>query len=259
MEINQIVEKYGIQKSELTNFTQDLSAHFAKSNEFKAKRSEIMILYDELEKRIKDMTETLSSKPAVSISKSELGEYASKAAKIYAEEEQIDPSTVTGTGQKGKITKNDLLKLTKKPKSKKVKVTKTEPKGCNGVKTSGDPCTNNGVYELENEWYCGFHKDQGKKVEEIVAYDSEEEYEIDEEVENCDNCENCENCDNCEIPVEKLEEPIVEPVEEPIEEPIVKAPKKVTKKIAKSSIIEEEAVPDKPKRKILKKKKVELE
>lgn len=252
MDIQSFAQKYGIDN--LDDFKQDLLDHFAKSNEFKTKRDEVMKTFDELQKKIQDTISNLAVAPVtppntpvnnlVSVSepivpkprnkKSDLGPFASKAAKEYAEENGIDPESVTGTGQTG-ITKGDLLKLTKstvRKTTKKSKKNNVVTKNCNGVLASGESCHRNGQYEIEDRWYCGFHKDQGKKKEtEPMAVDSEDEldYETENEVNDLEvgdtNVEDkVSNSDDDEIP-SKIEDEVLKP-----------EPKKLKKRIIKKRV-----------------------
>lgn len=249
MDIQTFAEKYNI--NDLDNFKQDMLAYFAKSNEFKTKRDEVMKTFDELQKKMQDAMAGMSKTTKTSSKKTELGPFASKAAKLYAEENEIDPSTVTGTGSNDKdgnprITKGDLVKLTKPAtKTRKSKQQKTVPKGCNGVLASGESCSKGAVYEIDGRWYCGFHKKQAhtEEDEDPEAVDSDDGFDYDTENEN-DNDNKVENIEDESTTtpevVEKTEE--VEEVEVPDEKPVEK----------KKTILKTEIA--KPKRKIIKKK-----
>jgi len=171
MDFLKLIDKYNIENKD--EFKSDLFEFFLKSDEINSKKNEILNFFGELTKQIKEISENINKQ---STKKIELGNFASKAAKEYASINNIDENVVEGTGQNGRITKSDLLKLTKKPKkTKKKKNEKKEIHTCKGIKSNGDSCDNNGVYELNGEWYCGFHKDQGTSTQSDELYYSSDE------------------------------------------------------------------------------------
>ena len=174
MDFKDLVKKYDIKDDE--NFKNDLFDFFL-DKEIKTKKNELLNMFEEVSKQLKDISDNNKSK------KTELGQFASKAAKEYANAHDIlNIEDISGTGQNGRITKSDLTKLTKKPKRKNKKVEEVVKNTyCKGIKADGDSCDKQGVYEIGNEWYCGFHKKQGKDnsvVNEIVDSDDEDEVEV---------------------------------------------------------------------------------
>ena len=175
MDFKDLVKKYDIKDEE--TFKNDLFDFFL-DKEVKTKKNELLQFFDELSKQINE----ISKNNSIVSKKNELGEFASKASKEYAEANNIDSSLIIErTGQNGRITKSDIIKVIKKPKNKKVKtVEKIENHFCKGIKTGGISCDKTGVYKISDEWFCGFHKHQGKVYHPKELVDSEDE---DDEIE----------------------------------------------------------------------------
>lgn len=158
--------------------------------EFKSLKKQINMYKKEslsnIEKTKKELSEQLeaSTKKKTSVSKASLGPYSSKQAKEFAEENNIDPNTVVGTGKGDKITKTDLKKALKlrdgsssggKKSSGKKSATDSK-KFCNGTTANGAPCNSSGKVNIKGKWFCNRHKDQAQKCENLEDDDKFEDY-----------------------------------------------------------------------------------
>lgn len=137
-----------------------------------------------LEKTKKEISEQLQqqTKSAPKRSGGALGPFGSAAAKKFAEENDIDPNTVVGTGKDGKITKTDLSKSikdsVKRIRTKSGATAKTDSsKLCNGTTASGDPCKSSGKVNVKGKWYCNRHKSQAVVCENVEDDDDFGSYE----------------------------------------------------------------------------------
>lgn len=154
--------------------------------EFKSLKKQINMYKNEsisnIERTKKEISEQLeaSKKTTASASKVSLGPYGSKQAKEFAEENNIDPNNVVGTGKGDKITKTDLKKALKgmgADKTKTGKKTSTDSKKfCNGTTASGSPCNSSGKLNIKGKWFCNRHKDQAQKCENLEDDDKFEDY-----------------------------------------------------------------------------------
>ena len=155
-------------------------------DEFKNLKKQINMYKKEsisnIEKTKKELSEQFeaSKNKTTGASKVSLGPYSSKQAKEFAEENNIDPNNVVGTGKGDKITKTDLkkaLKVTDGGKKQSGKKTTTDSKKfCNGTTASGSPCNSSGKINIKGKWFCNRHKDQAQKCENLEDDDKFEDY-----------------------------------------------------------------------------------
>jgi hypothetical protein len=170
-----LLKKYNIENENENEFKNDIINFLKYDVTYTYIKNEMLTGFEELLKKMEDMSENLNNKIT---EKTDLGKFASRAAKKYVKDNNIDDGIIDiikGNGLNGKITKSDILKHIKNPKKCKHEISKNHI--CKGVKNNGDLCDKSGVYELNNVWYCGYHKEQGKPSEicNELQYSSEEE------------------------------------------------------------------------------------
>lgn len=106
----------------------------------------------------------------------ELGKFSSKAAKEYAEENNINPDDIAGTGKGDKITKTDI-KNALGAKAVKKRTTSGTNKLCCGTTAIGSVCKSNGYVNIQGKWFCKKHENQAVHTELDDKVEKYEEYD----------------------------------------------------------------------------------
>jgi hypothetical protein len=175
-------KKWGNSKED---FKDDLKAFIMKvvSNNEKKDNfdlSEIMKKLNDIQEENREIKELLNNKPAPPVAivkKSNLGKFASTAAKKLADENDLGEDDIEGSGKNGKILMKDVKKLIEPVKeSKKSKESKKvkDKHPCGGIsKSSGNACKMSGKTKGEDSvWYCNRHiVDFQEKQDEIEEED----------------------------------------------------------------------------------------
>lgn len=106
----------------------------------------------------------------------ELGKFSSKAAKEYAEENNINPDDIVGTGKGDKITKTDIKNALGATAVKK-RTTSGTNKLCCGTTAIGSVCKSNGYVNIQGKWFCKKHENQAVHTELDDKVEKYEEYD----------------------------------------------------------------------------------
>ncbi len=118
-------------------------------------------------------------------SKEELGNFSTKEARKFAEENGIEESALVGTSKTGKITKIDIKKAIKGPKKVTTKSNKKSTgikKICQGITANADPCKSSGSINIQGSWYCKKHQNQVSKSKSLIEDTYSEYNEEDDEL-----------------------------------------------------------------------------
>tara|TARA_A100001015_G_C15003808_1_gene719767 strand:- start:376 stop:996 length:621 start_codon:yes stop_codon:yes gene_type:complete len=146
-------------KSEMEQKIEIFINTFKKEEEtFENMNENLMQLFFELHLHCSKVAIKTNISKKSSKKKSNLGNFASKKAKEFAEENGLKEEDIKGTGKNGKITKKDIVPhLPKKKKAETEK--KEEPRKktpCNGLTNSGNACKRIGSHKPEgaSNYYC---------------------------------------------------------------------------------------------------------